>query len=59
MKVKLYPSRLQGIVSAPDSKSLLHRHLICQALAGELLIPAEASDDVRYTAQALAAFQRS
>ena len=59
MEVRLYPSQLQGTVSVPDSKSLLHRHLICQALAGELLIPAEASDDVRYTAQALAALQRS
>lgn len=58
MKVKLYPSRLQGIVSAPDSKSLLHRHLICQALAGEFLAPAEVSDDVKHTVQGLSALYR-
>ena len=58
MELRLYPSQLQGTVSVPNSKSLLHRHLICQALAGEFLIPTEASDDVRYTAQALAALRR-
>ena len=58
MEVRLYPSQLQGTVSVPDSKSLLHRHLICQAFAGEYLTPAEASDDVRHTVQALAALHR-
>ena len=58
MEVKLYPSQLQGSVSVPESKSLLHRHLICQALAGEFVTPTEAADDIRYTAQALAALRR-
>lgn len=58
MEVKLYPSQLQGSVSVPESKSLLHRHLICQALAGEFVTPAEAADDIRYTVRALAALRR-
>ncbi len=32
-KLRLYPSRLQGQVTAPSSKSMGHREIICAALA--------------------------
>jgi len=58
MDAALYPSRLQGSVTLPVSKSLLHRHLICRALAGEQLPPIDGADDVRRTARGLAALSR-
>lgn len=59
MEVRLFPTRFQGAVSVPVSKSLLHRHLILSALAGESpILPAVESDDVSRTAAALAALQR-
>lgn len=33
MDLKIYPSKLKGVVSVPSSKSLTHRHLICAALS--------------------------
>ncbi|MBR5119779.1 MAG: 3-phosphoshikimate 1-carboxyvinyltransferase, partial [Clostridia bacterium] len=39
MNVRIYPSRAKGSVSAPPSKSMAHRLLICAALAkGEIRI---------------------
>lgn len=35
MKVKIYPGIANGEISAPSSKSLLHRLLICASLANE------------------------
>ena len=58
MEIRLYPSHLHGAVSVPVSKSLLHRHLICQSLAGECPELPNASDDICRTMQALAAFQK-
>ena len=34
---RLYPARLSGTVSVPDSKSAWHRALICRFLAGQPL----------------------
>ena len=57
MEIRLFPSHLHGAVSVPASKSLLHRHLICQALAGEYPTLPAAADDVCRTVQALAALR--
>ena len=35
MKLRLTPSRLEGTVTVPPAKSLLHRELICRYLAGQ------------------------
>ena len=35
MKLLLTPSHLEGAVTPPSSKSLLHRELICRRLAGQ------------------------
>ncbi len=58
MEIKLYPAYLRGSVCVPVSKSLLHRHLICQSLAGEYTELPDASDDIGRTVQALAALQK-
>ncbi len=52
MKVKIFPSIARGRVSAPPSKSMSHRYLICAALAhGESRIRGISDcDDVRATA---------
>ena len=57
MKVRLDPARLRGTVRVPTSKSLLHRHLICQALAGEYEAPPPEAEDVQYTVRALEALR--
>lgn len=46
MKLRLTPSRLEGTVTVPPSKSLLHRELICRYLAGQEtdLLPCAAQD---------------
>lgn len=53
--VKLFPSQLEGCVTAPPSKSISHRALICAALAeGESIISNLAfSEDVRATVDSL------
>lgn len=39
MRVKIFPSKAQGTVSAPPSKSIAHRYLICAALCeGESVV---------------------
>ena len=55
MKVKIYKSRARGIFTAPPSKSIAHRQLICAALAeGESEIKSIAlSDDIKATMDCL------
>ena len=55
MDITLQPGKLSGIVSAPPSKSMAHRLLICAAFADkptELACP-ETSADIEATAEAL------
>ena len=50
MKLLLTPSSLQGTVTVPPSKSLLHRELICRFLAGQVTeLPPHAAQDVLAT----------
>lgn len=58
MKLRVYPTHLAGAVTVPPSKSLLHRHLICQMLAGEFPEITPPCDDVECTMQAVRALQR-
>lgn len=55
MKVKIYNSKVKGEIKAPASKSILHRALICGALAsGETTINnVSYSDDIISTINAL------
>ncbi len=57
MKVKIYKSRARGVFTAPPSKSMAHRQLICAALAeGESKIKNIAlSDDIKATIDCLRA----
>ena len=57
MKVKINPSRAVGRISAPPSKSMAHRLLICAALAqGESIVRGVSDcDDVRATIDCLTA----
>ena len=57
MRVKLEPARLRGTVSAPPSKSMAHRTLICAALAEgtSTVRPVELSEDILATADGLQA----
>ena len=55
MKLLLTPSSLQGTVTVPPSKSLLHRELICRFLAGQVTeLPPHAAQDVLATYRGLA-----
>ena len=49
--VKIYPSHLNGTVTAPPSKSDVHRAVICAALSGGVcrLAPVALSNDIRAT----------
>ena len=53
--IKIFPGKLRGSVTPPPSKSLLHRALLCAALArGESVVESacgmgELSDDIRAT----------
>lgn len=49
MTRRLYPARLSGCVSVPDSKSMWHRELICRFLAGQRLPERLSGDDVSRT----------
>lgn len=51
MQIKITPGRLHGEVTPPPGKSMLHRHILCAALAdGESVIHnAALSDDIRAT----------
>ncbi len=54
MKLLLTPSRLEGTVTLPPSKSLLHRELICRRLAGQTTpLPPDAAQDVLATRRGL------
>ena len=57
MQVRIEPGTLRGTVSAPPSKSMAHRMLICAALAeGESLVrPIELSEDILATMDGLRA----
>lgn len=55
---RLYPARLSGTVSVPDSKSAWHRALICRFLAGQPLPDHLSGDDVSATLNGLLALQR-
>ena len=57
MKVRLYPTTLCGSVTPPPSKSLLHRELIAQALAGVNEPCSGDATDVAATARALRQLQ--
>ena len=58
MDIKLWPSRLNGTVTAPASKSAVHRALICAALADKpsAIIINAFSNDIFATAEALNSF---
>ncbi|MDD4125729.1 MAG: 3-phosphoshikimate 1-carboxyvinyltransferase [Eubacteriales bacterium] len=51
MRVKIYPSSLDGEITAPPSKSMAHRHIICAALAEgqSVLENITFSDDIKAT----------
>lgn len=54
--LRLGPGLLAGSVCAPPSKSLLHRALICSALAGSAtahLVPDNASEDISATVRVM------
>ncbi|HHU28852.1 TPA: 3-phosphoshikimate 1-carboxyvinyltransferase [bacterium] len=55
MKIKIYPSKVKGVIKAPPSKSYLHRVIISAALSnGESLINnVSLNDDVTMTINAL------
>lgn len=57
MRIRMEPAELRGTVSAPPSKSMAHRMLICAALAeGESLVrPIELSEDILATMDGLRA----
>ena len=57
MRVRIEPGKLRGTLSAPPSKSMAHRMLICAALAeGESIVrPVELSEDILATADGLQA----
>ena len=55
LKIKIYPSKVKGVIKAPPSKSYLHRVIISAALSnGESLINnVSLNDDVTMTINAL------
>lgn len=53
-RLTVFPGALSGEVQAPPSKSILHRALICSALAGgKAVFPTAESDDIRATLSGL------
>ena len=58
MTVRLYPARLAGTVTAPDSKSAWHRALICRFLASQPLPERLSGDDVSATLAGLRVLAR-
>lgn len=55
MICRLYPARLAGTVTVPESKSAWHRALICRYLAGQPLPETLSGDDVGRTLAGLRA----
>lgn len=57
MRVRVHPSSVAGSVTVPPSKSLMHRALLCAAMARGVsrVGPAILSDDIRATLSALPA----
>ncbi len=59
MTVTIHPSRLRGVVNVPLSKSLLHREIICAALAGcSVASVPPVSEDISATKRCAAALLR-
>lgn len=57
MKLRIFPSSLQGTVDAPPSKSYTHRAIAISALAGDVEVHSPLiSDDTRSTMHACRAF---
>ena len=55
-RLTVFPGALSGEVQAPPSKSILHRALICSALAGgNTVFPPAESEDIRATLSGLRA----
>ena len=57
MNVLLPGGQLNGHVTVPQSKSLLHRHLICRFLADGLIEEATGGDDIAATQAVLRGLQ--
>ena len=55
---RLYPARLTGTVTAPESKSVRHRQLICRFLAGQPLSETLRGEDVNATLAGLRVLAR-
>lgn len=55
---RLYPTCLAGTVTAPESKSVRHRELICRFLAGQPLPEALRGEDVNATLAGLRVMER-
>ena len=55
---RLYPARLAGTVTAPESKSVRHRELICRFLAGQSLPETLRGEDVNATLAGLRVMER-
>lgn len=54
MSLHILPTKLSGTVIVPPSKSLIHRGLICSALAGgQCFVPKNPSDDIKATQRCL------
>lgn len=58
MTARLYPARLAGCVTVPDSKSAWHRELICRFLASQPLPDYLPGDDVNATLAGLRTLAR-
>ncbi|MBE6568883.1 MAG: 3-phosphoshikimate 1-carboxyvinyltransferase [Ruminococcaceae bacterium] len=58
MNVRITPSLLHGTVTAPPSKSMAHRHLICAALADGISVVrgVDYSEDILATMDCMSAF---
>lgn len=60
MDVTIYPSKLSGVIRAPESKSQAHRLLIAAAMAGGCFVETgNMSDDIKATKRCLAALQEA
>ncbi|QQG40669.1 MAG: 3-phosphoshikimate 1-carboxyvinyltransferase [Candidatus Levyibacteriota bacterium] len=55
MNIKIYPSKISGVINAPPSKSITHRAIIAAALAHGTSVIKNVlfSDDTKYTIHAL------
>ena len=60
MDVTIFPRRLQGAVTPPPSKSMAHRVVLAELLAGKdaFSVPASLSEDIRATVSCAEALRR-